>query len=99
MAKKHILFDKTELVLMFFAGKNFKSLNVGYADIRRIQYDSIMERKFLFRTASEKITIITSKQPEPIVYTMLKEKAFWDEYKEKLAKFAGDNMITFINNL
>ncbi len=99
MARKHMLFDKTEIVVMFMAGNKFQTANLQYSDIQRIQFDPLQERKLFSKVQSEKITLVTGKRPEPIVYTMLKEKAHWGEYKEKLQKFAERNTITFVNNL
>ena len=99
MSRKHMLFDKTEIVLMFMVGNKFQTANLQYSDIQRIQFDAFQERKFLSKSPSEKISIVTGKRQEPIVYTMGKEKKYWDEYKEKLKAFAERNTITFVNNL
>ena len=98
MARRHILFDKTELVVIFPEGKSYKVLNLQYSDIQRIQIDPLEERKFLSKVPSEKISIVTGKRREPIVYTKLKEKQYWEEYKEKLAAFAQAHSITFRDN-
>jgi non-homologous end joining protein Ku len=99
MAEKRILFDKTEIVVMFPTKKKFISLSLAYNDIVRIQFDSCEERKLFKKIPSEKITITTGKWGTPIVYTKAKEKKFFEEYKQGLEKFCKDNRVTFINNL
>ena len=99
MAIRHVFFDKTELVLSFPDGKKFKTLNLNYGQITRIQFDKCMEFRFFRKVPSEKISISTPKRGAPIVYTKLKEKAFFDEYKRDFEAFAKNNRITFQNNL
>ncbi len=99
MAQRHVYFDKTELVLAFAQGKKFRSLNLSYDQITRIQFDECTEYSLFRRVPSEKITVVTPKRGEPIVYTKMKEKKFFDEYKAGFEKFAKDNRITFQNNL
>ena len=98
MARKQINFDKTEVVVGFPAGKRFLVLNLSYQDIQRLQFDTIRELSFFRKIPSEKLTIVTGKRPQPIVYTKKKQKAFWDEYKARFTKFAKDNHITFVDN-
>ena len=99
MAQKWVLVDKAELVLMFRRGKKLASLNLTSDSIVRIQFDKCKERKFgIIPTDSEKITIVTPKSGEPIVYWKGKSKAFFEEYKADLAKFAKDYRITFTDN-
>ena len=95
---RRINFDKTEIVVGFPAGKRFVVLNLSYQDIVRIQIDPTKEMGFLRKVPSEKLTIVTGKRPQPIVYTKKKEKAYWDEYKSRFTKFAKDNNITFVDN-
>lgn len=99
MAQRHVFFDKTELVLAFPQGKKFKTLNLSYDQITRIQFDKCTEFSLFRKVPSEKITIVTPKRGEPIVYTKMKEKKFFEEYKAGFEKFAKDNRITFVNNL
>ena len=99
MAKQQIMFDKTEIVAGFPAGKRYKVLNLSYDDIQRIQFDACEERKLLKKIPSEKITIITGKHGQPIEYTKTKHSQHWDMYKQKLADFAKRNHITFVDNL
>ena len=98
MAKPRMNIDKTEIVLGFTSGKKFEVLNLTYQDIQRIQFDAMNESKLWKKIPSEKITIVTAKRPEPIVYTMLDNKSFWSYYKSGLAKFATNNNITFVDN-
>ena len=97
-ARPRITFDKTEIVLGFLAGNKFQVLNLNYSDIQRIQFDQIVERRFLKRVPSEQISVVTAKRMEPIVYTKLKSEKFWDTYKTGFAKFANNNHITFADN-
>ena len=98
MARQQIMFDKTEIVAGFPAGKRYQVLNLSYDDIQRIQFDRIQERKLWKKVPSEKITIVTGKYGQPIVYTKLKHQEHWSMYKEKLAEFAERNHITFADN-
>lgn len=97
-ARRQINFDKTELVLGFAAGKKYQVLNLNYSDIVRIQFDPMSEMRFFRKLPSEKITVVTGKRAEPIVYTKLKNEKFWDEYKASFTKFANNNHITFTDN-
>ena len=98
MARRHIGFDETEVVVGFPAGRRYRVLNLSYEDIQRIQFDTIREWAFIRRAPSERITIITGKYGSPIVYTRRKHAPFWDEYKKKFRKFAEKNAITFVDN-
>ena len=95
MARRQINFDKTEVVVGFPAGRRFVVLNLSYQDIQRIQFDETREFSFFRKVPSEKLTIVTGKRPQPIVYTKKNQKQFWSDYKEKFTKFAKDNNITF----
>ena len=98
MARPHILFDKTELVLMLKSKSSVTTVNLQQSNISRIQFDSIKEFSFFRRVPSESIRIFTSTSNEPYRYTRKTEKIFWEEYKKKLTKFAKDNMISFFDN-
>ena len=98
MANRKMNFDKTEIVIGFDGGKRFEIINLPYSDIQRIQFDKVVERKLFKKVPSEKISIFTGKRAGPIVYTMLDNKQFWDEYKTGLAKFATNNHLTFEDN-
>ena len=97
MAKPRMNIDKTEIVLGVTAGKKFQIFNLTYQDIQRIQFDATTERRLWKKVPSEKITIVTAKRAEPIVYTMLENKVYWTDYKNGLAKFAANNQITFVD--
>ena len=98
MANRHILCDKTELVLTIIGKKRVNILNVPYNQITSISFEPCKEFRFFRMVPSERIIIRTSKRPEPIVYTKYKEKKFFDEYKQELAEFAKNNRITFYDN-
>ena len=99
MATKSILTDKIEIVLMVPDDKGVKPLNLTYDQISRIQFDPCTEFRFFKRVPSEKITITTGKYSKPIVYTKLKHKKYFEEYKKSLEEFAADNRVTLVNNL
>jgi hypothetical protein len=98
MAQRHILADKTELILNVEGKKKFEMVHLTYDQIVRIQFDRIKEFKLFFRVDSEAITIVSSKRG-PIVFKKTKEKNFFEEYKQVLEKFCKDNRVTFTNNL
>ena len=98
MAKKHILVDKTELVLMVEQNNKFAVVNLTNEQISRIQIDTFKERRLFRQDDSEKISIFSRKSIEPYVFKKRKESAYWDEYKQKLTKFAQDNYLTFADN-
>lgn len=98
MAQRHILADKTELILNVEGKKKFEMVHLTYDQIVRIQFDKIKEFKLFFKVDSEAITIVSSKRG-PIIFKQSKEKKFFEEYKQILEKFSKDNNITFTNNL
>ncbi len=99
MAKKEtILFDKTELTLAVLGQKKAEVVHATYDKIKRIQIDSFMEKKLFSKVPSEKISIFITGRENPVVYTKLKEKDFFNGYKENIKKFAKDNRITFEDN-
>lgn len=89
MAKEHIIFDKTELVVAILGGKEAHMENVKYSDIINITFKP--GTKGLFGSG-EIIEIKTRKQV--ITFEEKKEKKFWEGYKAGLRKFAKDNRIT-----
>lgn len=100
MAGRHIICDKTEIILNYQdSKKKYKVVNLPYDQISRISFEPCTEFKLFRRVPSEKITIVSKKVDNPIVYTKLKHQNLFEAYKEELAKFAKDNRITFFNNL
>lgn len=95
--KKHIYFDKTEIMMMFLDGNQYQTINLTYDKIIRIQFDKCTEKKFFRKVPSERIQIVTNCRNKPIEYTKMREKKYFDEYKQGLAKFAKDNRISFID--
>ena len=94
MAKEKLLFDKTELVCGIVMGSAATVVNVKYSDIIYIKFTPFEEKSLFRKVPSEMIEIKTKNQPFPIVYTMQKEKKYWERYKSGLEKFAKDNRIT-----
>ena len=97
MPPRRIYFDKTEIICTFLAGRQYRSINLTYADIQRIQISPITERSLFRRIPSEEITIVTGRRPEPIVYRKNANRQYWDEYRKGFTKFAEQNAITFVD--
>ncbi len=97
MAPKRVYFDKTEVICSFVAGKQYRSINLTYDTIQRIQIEPINERSFFRSIPSEQITIVTGRTPQPIVYKRKANTQYWDEYKQGFTKFAQHNSITFVD--
>jgi hypothetical protein len=95
MAKRHIYVDKTELVLIYPQGKKYISTNLTYEQIICIRISPFKEFRLFFPVASEKIEIVSGKHEKPIVFTKLKEKGFFEQYKKELAEFAARNRVSF----
>lgn len=97
MAKDRLIVDKTEIIATVLMGNQWRNVPITADKIRRIQYDKFNERKIFKEVPSEMIKIETSAGP-PVTFTKLKEKEYFDQYKERLAKFAKDNKLTFVDN-
>lgn len=95
MAKEHLLFDKTEITAAVLSSNPPHVANLQASKISSIAIKPFDEKAAFGKKPSEKIEIFVRGNAEPIVYTKLKEKAFWDVYKANLKKFAKDNRITF----
>lgn len=89
MAKEHIIFDKTELVVAILGGPEARMENVKYSDVINVTFRSGGTGLF---AKGEAIEIKTKRTP--IVFEQKKEKKFWDGYKDGLRKFCKDNRIT-----
>ncbi len=99
MANKLIIFDKSEIVLIVPTKDNYITYNLASSDILRIQFDKITERKFgLIPEESEKLAIVTKKNPDGFVYTKGKNKKFYQEYKAEFLEYAKANNITVLDN-
>jgi len=98
MAKKLIYVDKKEIVLIIL-GKKVESLNLTADKISRIQFDRINERKFLKKVPSEKISFTIRGRENLVTYTKMKDKEFFEVYKEDVRRFAKENRVTFADNL
>ena len=99
MANKRVLCDKTEVVLTVLGKNKAQIINLTYDQIVSIRFEPCREFRFFRRVPSERIVITTSKGEQPIIYTKVKEKKFFDEYKKDLKEFAENNRITFYDNL
>lgn len=100
MSKERLLFDKTEIVAMVMvenerAEKRAQMLNLKYNKIVSITIKPHEEKTLFGKKPSELIEIVVSGRNEPIVYTKLKEKKYWEGYKEGLRKFARENRLSF----
>lgn len=100
MAKSKILVDKTEIVLNVIGistQKNVTTINLIFNEIQSITFEPFQERKLFKSVPSERIIIKTSKNPEPLVYTKLKNKEHFETYKTDLEKFAIKNKVSFVD--
>ncbi len=96
MAKEHIIFDKTEIIVAVLNNGPAHLENIKYSDIINITFKKA-DKKPLFGAALEEIVIKTKKQS--ITIDQKKEKKFWDSYKAGLEKFCSDNRLTLYNQL
>lgn len=98
-AKPHILFDKTELVLVIITNNGAMTRNVTYDQIMSITIDSIKVKKLFKEAITDQIAIKLKVDPEnPITYSRLAEKDHFDSYKTELATFAKRNKLSFVDN-
>ncbi len=102
MAKRKIEFDTTEVVLATVfkneTGKETpKILNLSYDQFMKISFVPCEERKLFKSVPSEKIVLKVKKYAQPIEYSMMKNKEFYQSYKEGFRKFAQDNRIDLID--
>ncbi len=96
MAKEHIIFDKTEIIVAVLNAGPPHLENIKYSDIINITFKHA-DKKSLLGGQSEEIVIKTKKNS--ITLEQKKEKKFWDGYKSGLEKFCTDNRLTLYNNL
>lgn len=96
MAKEHIIFDKTEIIVAVLNNGPAHLENIKYSDIINITFKAA-EKKPLFGARPEEIVIKTKKNS--ITVEQKKEKKFWDGYKTQLRKFCTDNRITLYDQL
>ena len=96
MAKEHIIFDKTEIIVAVLNDGPAHLENIKYSDIINITFKTA-EKKPLFGARPEEIIIKTKKNS--ITFIQNKEKKFWEEYKTGLRKFCSDNRITLYDQL
>ncbi len=102
MAKRKIEFDTTEVVLATVfkndMGKEIpKILNLPYDQFLKIFFVPCEERKLFKAVPSEKIVLQIKKYAQPIEFTMMKNKEFYQDYKEGFRKFAEYNRIDLID--
>jgi hypothetical protein len=95
MAKEHLFFDKTEITAAVLSSNPPHVANLQASRISSIIIKPFEEKVAFGKKPSERIEIFVRGNSEPIVYTKLKEKEFWERYKTGLKKFAKDNRITF----
>ena len=95
MKRKCILVDKTELVLAVEGKKNWKSYNLTYDQIVRIQFGTDLVRQWFKKVPVHSIRIFTPKTEEPILYLESRHREYFEEYLEKLQAFAKRNHISF----
>ncbi len=99
LASRRIYCDKTELVLVVVGKNRVSTVNLKYDEIVSIRFQRCKEVRFFWPVSSERIVITTRKSDKPFIYTKYREKKFFNEYKQGLAKFAKENNVTFYNEL
>lgn len=99
MAKEHMLFDKTEIILGVTMGNKVERVSLQASNITSITISTCEERKFLISKPSEKIIIMSNKMAQPIEFYKSKEEKYWESYKTQLEQFAKNNRISFHKNV
>ena len=99
MANRRVYLDKSEVTILIPGKKKVEDVHLTNGQITRIQFDKCTERiLFVIPQQSEKITIVSSRRAQPIVLTKGQNKAFFEDYKQELAKFAKEYNVTFTDN-
>ena len=96
MAKEHIIFDKTEIIVAVVNEGQPHLENIKYSDIINVTFKKA-EKKSLFGGESEEIII--KMKNKSVSLDQKKEKQFWESYKTGLEKFCSDNRLTLYNEL
>lgn len=103
MKRSKILFDRTEIIMVYDVTNNMKKKIVKtsliYNQIQSITLEKCKEKKLFKKFDSERILIRSNKVSEPIVYYKGAEPNYFDEYKAGFRKFAKANRITLYDNL
>jgi len=94
MAKEHIFFDKTEIVIGYSSGKKYHSANLTCEKITSVTIEPCKVGLFKNKQG-ERIVIVSGKLPAPVIYYRHLEKEYFDGYVAGLEKFCKDNNITF----
>lgn len=102
MAKRKVMFDKTEVVAANVAkdemGKETpKIYHLTYDQFIKISFVPCEEKKLFKTVPSEKIVLQLKKYAYPLEYTLLKNKEYYQEYKEGFRTFAKENRIDLID--
>lgn len=102
MAKKYgkILFDKTEIVINYYNGKNREDLNLPYNQITSFSIDKCKVKKFFKEIETERVGVTARPLGNTTIYYYAnKEGEFFEGYKEGIRKFAKENGISLFDNL
>lgn len=104
MAKRMITFDTTEVVAMVeipgdgeFKKAQTRIMSMTYDKFTKISFVPCKERKLFKLVPSEKIVIKLKAMRQPIEFTKMKNKEFYEEYKEGFRIFAKQNRIDLID--
>jgi len=106
MAKSKIVFDTTEVVaeveiILGDVGepkkKKIEIMHIIYDQFVKISFEKCTERKWFKKVDSEKILLKLKSRREPVEFTKMKNKDFWEEYKEGFRVFAEKNRIELID--
>jgi len=98
MAREHIFFDNTEVVIMYSEGKNWKTANLPAGKIVSITIEPAESKGLFGKKNDERIVIRSGMFMEPVIYLKSKEKQFFDSYKAGWEKFCRDNRVTYYDN-
>jgi len=98
-AKRDLMFDKTEIIVVDRGGGRPQVLNLTYDKIISIQFDKATARKLFSSIPTEKISITIRGRENPTVLFKHTQADFWEEYKAGIEKFTKDNRITSHNYL
>ena len=102
MAKREIVFDTTEIVAVVpVKGEFMKAapqiMHITYDQFTKITFEPCTEKKLFKSVPSEQIVLRIKKRMDPIVYTKMKHKEYFEEYKESFRTFAQKNRIDLVD--
>jgi len=94
-AKRHLYYDKSEIILAVRMGKGFATFNVPAEKVQRIKFLPSKAKK-LFKTIDTEMILIEAAGFPPLTLFKHQEGEFFESYKEDLRKFGKLNRISVI---